>query len=141
MLRAGYGRIFGRLNGVDLVLIPLLGTGLGQPISCLGATMTGQCLGNGGATPQNAFRIGSDGLNAPLPAVSQTLPEPYIPGGANASAGSGSVLDPKFRPSRTDNLTVSIQRELFNQKAILEVGYIGRIIRHEWQEVDYDAVP
>ena len=28
VIRGGYGRIYGRLNGVDLVLIPLLGTGL-----------------------------------------------------------------------------------------------------------------
>lgn len=141
VIRAGYGRIFGRLNGVDLVLIPLLGTGLGQPISCLGASSSGQCLGNGGVTPATAFRIGTDGLKAPLPPVTQTLTEPFVPGGATASAGSGSVLDPNFRPSRTDNLTVSIQRELFNQKAILEVGYIGRLIRNEWQEENIDAVP
>ena len=141
VIRGGYGRIFGRLNGVDLVLIPLLGTGLGQPISCIGASSNGQCLGNGGVTPVTAFRIGTDGLKAPLPAVTQTLTEPFIPGGANASAGSGSVLDPNFRPARTDNFTLSIQRELFSQKAILEVGYIGRIIRNEWQQVDYDAVP
>ena len=142
VIRAGYGRIYGRLNGVDLVLIPLLGVGLGQPISCIGATSDGQCLGNGGATPQTAFRIGTDGLNAPLPAVSKTLTEPFIPGfNGNAAAGSGSVLDPNFRPARTDNFTLSIQRELFSQKAILEVGYIGRIIRNEWQEIDFDAVP
>ena len=142
VIRGGYGRIFGRLNGVDLVLIPLLGVGLGQPISCIGATSTGQCLGNGGATTQTAFRIGADGLNAPLPAVSQTLTEPFVPGfNGNAAAGSGSVLDPNFRPSRTDNFTLSIQREVLGQKAILEVGYIGRIIRHEWQEVDFDATP
>jgi hypothetical protein len=142
VFRAGYGRIFGRLNGVDLVLIPLLGVGLGQPISCIGATSNGQCLGNGGATPGTAFRMGTDGLNAPLPSISQTLTEPFLPGvNGNAPAGAGSVLDPNFRPSRTDNLTISVQRELFNQKAILEVGYIGRIIRNEWQEINYDAVP
>src|ERR1035438_4967501 len=142
VIRGGYGRIFGRLNGVDLVLIPLLGTGLGQPISCIGASSNGQCLGNGGVTPQTAFRIGTDGLTAPLPTISQTLTEPFVPGfNGNAAAGSGSVLDRHFRPSRTDNFTLSIQREMLSQKAILEVGYIGRIIRNEWQEVDYDAVP
>ena len=30
VVRAGYSRIYGRLNGVDLVLVPLLGTGLGS---------------------------------------------------------------------------------------------------------------
>ena len=39
VVRAGYSRIYGRLNGVDLVLVPLLGTGLGQPVSCVGAVM------------------------------------------------------------------------------------------------------
>lgn len=141
VIRGGYGRILSRLNGVDLVLIPLLGVGLGQPISCIGASSTGQCLGNGGVDPTTAFRIGTDGLNAPLPAVTKTLTEPFIPGGTNAAAGAGSVLDPNFRPATTDNFTLSVQRELFNSKAILEVGYIGRKITHEWQEENLDAVP
>lgn len=141
VLRAGYGRIFGRLNGVDLVLVPLLGTGLGQAVSCIGASISGQCLGNGGVDPTNAFRIGTDGMKAPLPSVTQTLPQPYLPGvGINAAAGSGTVLDPKFRPSRTDNVTISLQREL-SSKVMMEVGYIGRLIRNEWQLVDADAVP
>jgi hypothetical protein len=141
VVRAGYGRIFSRLNGVGLVLIPLLGTGLGQAVSCIGANMTGQCLGNGGVDPTTAFRIGTDGMSAPLPSVSQTLSQPYIPGVlGNAASGSGSVLDANFRPARTDNFNVSIQREITSH-AILEVGYIGRIIRNEWQQVDLDAVP
>ena len=141
VIRGGYGRIFGRLNGVDLVLVPLLGTGLGQAVSCIGASRTGQCLGNGGVDPTTAFRIGSDGNAAPLPAVTQTLAQPYIPGfNGNASSGSGSILDRNFRPSRTDNFTISIQREI-NSKVLLEAGYIGRIIRNEWQQVDLDAVP
>ena len=32
VLRGGYGREYGRLNGVDLVLVPLLGTGLIQAV-------------------------------------------------------------------------------------------------------------
>ena len=51
VIRGGYGRIYGRLNGVGLVLVPLLGTGLCQAVSCIGASMTGQCLGNGGVDP------------------------------------------------------------------------------------------
>ena len=34
VIRGGYGRIYGRLNGVDLVLVPLLGVGLIQPVQC-----------------------------------------------------------------------------------------------------------
>ncbi|MBS1857876.1 MAG: carboxypeptidase regulatory-like domain-containing protein [Acidobacteria bacterium] len=141
VVRAGYGRIFSRLNGVGLVLVPLLGTGLGQAVSCIGASSNGQCLGNGAVTPATAFRIGTDGMVAPLPAVSKTLAQPYIPGfNGNASSGSGSILDRNFRPASTDNLTISIQREV-SSKVMVEVGYIGRRIQHEWQQVNFDAVP
>ncbi len=47
VLRGGYGRVYGRQNGVDLVLVPLLGVGLIQAVKCPGASMTGQCLGSG----------------------------------------------------------------------------------------------
>jgi hypothetical protein len=133
-----YGRVYGRLNGVAQVVFPLLGTGLGQAIACIGATSSGQCLGQSSVTPEDAFRIGVDGLTAPLPAVSQTLPQPYIPGfGGNAPAGSGAVLDPNFRPSKTDNFTVSIQREI-SSRLIVEAGYIGRLIRNDFQGIDLE---
>ena len=45
VFRAGYGRIYGRLNGVDLVLVPLLGTGLIQPVQCKTPNRNGQCAG------------------------------------------------------------------------------------------------
>jgi hypothetical protein len=141
VVRGGYGRIYGRLNGVDPVLLPLLGTGLMQPVACVGASRTGQCLGNGGVDPTTAFRIGVDGDTAPLPAVSQTLPQPYLPGvGGNAAAGDGAALDPNFRPNRTDNFTLTIQREL-SPKSMLEVGYIGRIIRDAYVPINLDSVP
>src|SRR4029077_7662218 len=34
VIRGGYSRVYGRLNGVDLVLVPLLGTGLIQAVQC-----------------------------------------------------------------------------------------------------------
>ena len=39
VLRGGYGRTYGRLNGVDLVLVPLLSPGLIQPVQCTGNTV------------------------------------------------------------------------------------------------------
>jgi hypothetical protein len=126
VVRGGYSRIYGRLNGVALVLTPLLGTGLLQPVSCIGASKTGQCLGNGGVDPTTAFRIGTDGLSAPLPAISTTLPQPYFPGvNGNAAAGDGSQLDPKFKPNHSDEFNFTIQRAL-SQKLVIEAGYIGR---------------
>jgi hypothetical protein len=141
VLRGGYGRIYGRLNGVNLVLVPLLGPGLLQAVGCNGASRTGQCLGTGNVDPSTAFRIGTDGLVAPLPAVPQTLGQPYIPGlPGNAPANDATVLDPRYKPERTDNFSFTLQREI-SSRNILEVGYIGRIIRNEFQEINLDAVP
>ena len=160
VVRLGYNRIFGRLNGVDLVLVPLLGTGLGQALQCQGALSPGavgsggNCGGPGTATATTAFRIGPttscsptvsgqcfDGLTAPLPSVGNTLPQPYYPGvGGNASAGDGEVLDPNFRPNVSDEVDLTIQREISSRFRV-ELGYIGRRIRNEYQAHDLDSVP
>ncbi len=140
VIRGGYGRIYGRLNGVNLVLVPLLGAGLIQATTCLGPTKTGTCAGTGNVDPTNIFRIGTDGGTAPLPAPSQTLPQPFFPGVNGASAGDLDTLDPNFRPETTDNFTMTIQREV-SRNSTIEVGYIGRKIRHEGQEINLDAVP
>ncbi|MGC1646062.1 MAG: carboxypeptidase-like regulatory domain-containing protein, partial [Candidatus Sulfotelmatobacter sp.] len=57
VLRGGYGRTYGRLNGVDLVLVPLLGTGLIQPVQCFNAMSNGTC-GTASPNPTDAFRVG-----------------------------------------------------------------------------------
>ncbi len=142
VVRGGYSRIYGRLNGVDLVLVPLLGTGLIQPVQCTAALSAGSC---GTATPATAFRVGSpssgfDGLSAPLPPPSQTLPQPDFPGVNAVAAGAGSVLDPHFRPNSSDQFDLTIQRQL-SRRAMVEVGYIGRLIHDEYQPVNINAVP
>jgi hypothetical protein len=148
VIRGGYNRVYGRLNGVELVLVPLLGTGLLQAVACEGAVRAAsavngsQCLGVGGATPMTAFRAGTDGLVAPLPTASATLAQPYFPGvGGNTAAGDGSALDPRHRPSSSDQFDFTIQRELLSRKVVVELGYIGRLGRNEWQQVNLDAVP
>ena len=137
VIRGGYSRIYGRLNGVDLVLVPLLGTGLIQPVQCIGALKGGGC---GGANPTNAFRIGTDGLVAPLPAASATLPQPDFPGINDVGAGAGEALDPHFRPNVVDSFDLTVQRQLSN-RVTMEFGFIGRIINHEYQPVNVNAVP
>jgi hypothetical protein len=149
VVRGGYSRIQGRLNGVNMLLVPLLGPGLLQAVSCQIPTMTGQC---GVGTPATGFRVGTDGVFAPLPGqgalasqVTTTLPQPFIPGGVqngitNAPAADGSGLDPKLRPNYSDEVNISIQRSL-NSKMIFEVGYMGRKISNEFQEINIDAVP
>ena len=141
VLRGGYGRIWGRLNGVNLVLVPLLGLGPLQAVTCAGPSKTGQCLGANGVDPSTVFRIGTDGMSAPLPTPSQTLAQPFFPGyNGAATAGDVNTLDPNYRPERTDNFSISLQRQL-KDKMMLEVGYLGRIVRHELQEMNLDDVP
>jgi hypothetical protein len=138
VIRGGYSRVYGRLNGVDLVLVPLLGTGLIQPVQCKTANMNGQCAGP--VTPANAFRIGVDGTTAPLATPSPTLPQPDFPGINDVSAAAGESLDPHFRPNVVDSFDFTIQRQINNRMSV-EFGYIGRRITHEYQPININAVP
>jgi hypothetical protein len=147
VIRGGWGRTYGRMNGVINILTPLLAPSLLQAVQCQGAvnaanTQNGsQCLGAGGATPATAFRIGTDGLTAPLPTAVQKLPQPFLPGVAgSAASGDALALDPSYRPSSVDSFDLTIQREI-NSKMSIEVGYIGRLIRHELTDLDLNAVP
>ncbi|HXR97846.1 MAG TPA: carboxypeptidase-like regulatory domain-containing protein [Terriglobales bacterium] len=151
VIRGGWARIYGRLNGVDQVLVPLLGTGLGQAIACANPLTNNTCPGPSSEDPAATFRIGPtaggwDGLVAPLgPPPSLTLPQPYVPGAIqngvlNPSAGSGEALDPNFRPNRSDEFDLTFQRQI-NSNFSTEIGYTGRIIRNEYIAHDLDSVP
>src|SRR5204862_1777900 len=103
----------------------------------------GTCTVHAGSTaltPANAFRIGTDGNNAPIPAASATLPQPTFPGVNSVSAAAGEALDTHFRPNVVDSFDFTIQRQL-SSKILLEVGYIGRRITHEYQPVNINVVP
>lgn len=143
VIRGGYSRVYGRLNGVDLVLVPLLGVGLIQPVQCTKALADGTCGGADGTvngTGLTAFRIGVDGDSAPLAAASPTLPQPVFPGYNNAESSAAEGLDPDFRPNVSDTFDFTIQRQI-NRHNTLEVGYIGRRIQHEYQPVNLNVVP
>ena len=141
VIRGGYSRIWGRTNGVTQVLTPLLGVGLIQAVVCQNPTKANTCAGPSGVDPSNAFRIGVDGNSPYLPSASATLAQPFFPGvGGNATASDTSALDPNYKPHRTDNFSFSIQRQI-TSKSILEVGYIGRIIKNETLATNLDAVP
>jgi len=144
VVRGGYSRVYGRLNGVDLVLVPLLGTGLIQAVQCRQNFNTGAC-GPTNPTILNAFRVGDptkgfDGFNAPIPAASPTLPQPTFPGYNSVASGAGEALDPHFRPNVVDSFDLTLQRQI-TPKVLLEVGYIGRRITHEYQPVNINSVP
>jgi len=139
VIRGGYGRIYGRLNGVDQVLVPLLGTGLIQAVQCTKPLANGSC-GPASPTDTSAFRIGVDGTTAPLAAAAATLPQPIYPGYNAVASAASEALDPHFRPNDVDSFDLTIQRRI-NSKTLLEVGYIGRLIHHEYQPVNLNAVP
>jgi Carboxypeptidase regulatory-like domain len=141
VIRGGYGRVYGRLNGVGLVLTPLLGPGLIQAVQCRTALSNGIC-GSANPTDSNAFRIGVDGGSAPLSAtpVTTTLPQPLYPGFNGAAAASAQVIDPSFRPNDVDSFNLTIQRQV-SRKMLVEVGYIGRLIHHEFAPINIDSVP
>ena len=144
VVRAGYGRIYGRLNGVDQVLVPLLGTGLIQAVQCRSALANGTCPAGVtptvGPGPNMAFRIGVDGNTAPIAAAAPTLPQPDFPGINAAEAGAGEALDPHFKPNNVDSIDFTVQRQLSN-RVTMEVGYIGRYIHNEYQPININAVP
>jgi hypothetical protein len=149
VFRAGYGRQYGRTNGVVQVLVPLLGLGLEQPVGCNSNLVTGgawNCGGSGVGTYSNVFRVGqtasaTGGPTVPLVStVSNTLPQPTYPGFNNSFSSSPEGLDPGFRANAIDSFDVTIQRQL-GRRVTLEVGYIGRRITHEYQPVELNPVP
>lgn len=136
VIRGGYARIFGRINGVTPVLVPMLTPGLMQPATCGGPNISGGCGGN----PNTVFRVGVDGTNAPLPAPSANLPQPWYPGLNDIAAGAGETFDPNFKPNRSDEFTFSVQHQ-FGPKVLAEAGYIGRKLTNEIQYYSLTSVP
>jgi hypothetical protein len=150
VIRGGYGRVYGRLNGVDQALVPLLGIGPIQAVQCTNNLATGACaIGGSVATfapgADAAFRIGVNGLTAPLQTSpnlkpSSTLPQPIYPGVNGVEGAASEALDPYFRPNVIDSGNLTIQRQL-THRVTLELGYIGRRITHEYQPINLNAVP
>ncbi|HEX4065675.1 MAG TPA: carboxypeptidase-like regulatory domain-containing protein [Acidobacteriaceae bacterium] len=144
VIRGGYGRIYGRINGVVQVLNPMLSPGLILAVQCHTPQSNGNCSASN-YTDSTAFRFGAtsaglDGLTAPLATAPSTLPQPYFPGYSGPGVAIGSSLDPTLRPNDVDAFNLSIQRQA-NRKMLVEVGYIGRLIHHEYTMVNPNAVP
>lgn len=156
VVRGGYGRSYGRQNGVVQVLLPLLGLGLEQPVGCSTNLANGgswNCAGSpdfgqsaGGANA--AFRVSSTagpygGPTVPLIDIANanpTLPQPAYPGYNSSFSATDSALDVNYKPSAIDSFDLTIQRQL-NRRLTMEVGYIGRLIHNEYEPVDLNGVP
>jgi hypothetical protein len=143
VIRAGYGRIYGRINGVIQVLNPLLSPGLILATQCKYAQSTGQCLQTN-FTDATAFRFGTDGTTAPFAAAPNSIISPsnpvYHPGIDGPGVAIGSPLDPTYKPNNVDTFNFSIQRQI-NRKMLVEVGYIGRLIHNELETLNPNQVP
>ena len=97
VIRGGYGRSYGRTNGVAQVLVPLLGLGLEQPIACNSNVVVAggwDCAASNSGTWSNAFRVGSaasttGGPTVPLSSLATaTLPQPVYPGYNNPASSA-----------------------------------------------------
>jgi hypothetical protein len=143
VFRGGYGRIYGRLNGVGLVLAPLLSPGLIYPASC-GNVFRGGPNGSCGTTGPNlntAFRIGTDGTSPVIPVPAQTVTQPSFPGiNGNATAATAAPLDPNTRPNSVDSFDLTIQHQ-FSSKVLVEVGGISRWIHNTLLSINLNSVP
>ena len=157
VVRGGYGRVYGRINGDVQVLNPLLSPGLILATQCKYAQNTASSAasptaGTGSCTQANfnettAYRFGSvaageDGLAPVLTnsALPQTLLQPYRPGFDGPGVSIASPVDPSMRPNDVDTFNLSIQRQV-SRKMLVEVGYIGRLIHHEYIMQNPNLVP
>ena len=139
VIRGGYGRMFSRINGDLQVLNPLLSPGLILAVQCRTPQANGTCSSTG-FTDSTVFRFGTDGTTAPLATAPSTLPQPYFPGYSGPGVAVASPLDPSLRPSDVNSFNFSIQRQI-NRRFMVEAGYIGRIIRHEYTMLNPNQVP
>jgi hypothetical protein len=150
VLRGGYGRIYGRINGDAEVLNPLLSPGLILATQCKYAqsptTGSGTCT-QSNFTDTTAYRFGTtaageDGLSPVLAnaATPTTLVQPYHPGFDGPGVQLASPVDIGLRPNDVDTFNLSVQRQI-NRKMLVEVGYIGRLIHHEYIQENPNSIP
>jgi len=149
-IRVGYSRIYGRVNS-DAQILPLLAApGLILGTQCKYAqsptTGTGNC-NQSNFTDTTAYRFGNtsqgeDGLSPVLASapVTSTLAQPYHPGVDGPGVASSSGVDVSMRPNDVDTFNFSIQRQV-NRRMLVEVGYIGRLVHHEFNQMNPNSVP
>jgi hypothetical protein len=105
--------------------------------------MNGTC--GTSSTVSNAFRIGPDGLVAPLAAPTATVPQPFLPGVTqngilNPAAGDATVLDPDYKPERVHSFNLTFQRAV-GRRFSFEVGYMGKQASNIFEEINLESVP
>lgn len=142
VIRGGYGLAYDRLSDISYVSLALTTGGLLDANPCGGPVLQGGSVvcTNAATNPTNAFRIGVDGNNVPVPAAT-SQPIPYVPSGTAANPFGLFVvsgLDPYATPGHSHSIDLTVQRELPG-RMVLEFGYIGRISRNLPQNIAYNA--
>lgn len=140
VIRVGFGRFYSRSLAAGLVSTSVLGDGFLQPVGCQNPNTSGACTGTGIVNPTNAFRIGTDGTNAPVGAITPTLTSPVTPGYNAPYSTLVESLDQMWKPAATNSIDFSIQRQ-FKGDVILEVGYVGVYANNLYQGMDFGSVP
>jgi hypothetical protein len=150
VIRGGYSRIYGRINGVAEVLNPLLSPPIILATQC--QYLQSSTTGSGTCTPtgyndHTAARFGltsagEDGIMLPTAAATlpQTIGKVFRPGLDGPGIATASPLDPSLRPNDVDTINFSIQRQV-SRRSLVEVGYIGRLIHHEYQYLNPNTIP
>lgn len=138
VLRGGYSLAYDRVNGVGIVMIPILGIGYGQLATCRGPVINGTCTA-AATDPTNAFRIGVDGNSVPIiPAATPTLP--IVPGKKDPFEQLSFQIDARRKVGRNHSMDFTIQRELPG-RLMFEAGYVGRYSSGLYQGLDLNQVP
>ena len=135
VIRAGYGVTFDRTAGVGVVMLPILGVGFSQTLTCNGPRRDGTCAS--GSDESTGFRIGVDGSTVRLPALGRPG-TPIVPG-IDGETLSFSV-DPKMKIGRSQSINLTLQRELPGN-LILEAGYVARISNNLGENFELNSVP
>jgi hypothetical protein len=139
VIRGGYSILWNRTNAVQEALTPLLGDGLASALTCSGPTFNGTTTAtcsNGKVNATNGFRLGVDGNTVPIPPITDA-PIPLVPG-SPFGLSRASIQDPNIRLPYSHNITFDVQRA-FPHNWLIDVGYIGRIYKNLWQNVDINA--
>lgn len=141
VLRGGYARVYDRINGVGIVMIPALGIGFGNNLRCVGPHNTGTAIACGTSNPTNAFRIGTDGTQIPLPSLAN-IPsgQPLIPATNSPYESLDFRIDPKRKVGYANTFDLTYQRDL-GHNMLVEVGYVGNYAQKLYQGYALQAVP
>jgi len=153
-IRGGWGMTYTRMNGVGLVMTPILGAGLGEILRCTGpqspTTGAGGCSSS--TNELTGFRVGPDGNGSTiLPSTVTPAPAliPFPVTGTVSGPASNRVpfgasrnfaIDPGLELGYSHSFDVTWQRELPGD-LLLEVGYVGRIAKNLIQNVDFGSFP